>query len=117
MRTICFDIDGIICKTKSSDYKNSKPIQKNINKINQLFDKGFYIKIFTARYMGRSNENSKLASKKAKQITLTQLKKWKVKYHKVIFGKPSYSLFIDDRNIFYKSNWSEKIDYEIKKIL
>ena len=28
------------------------------------YEDGFYIKIFTARFMGRSNENVKLAKKK-----------------------------------------------------
>ena len=45
-KTICFDIDGVICKTKNSNYKNSKPIKKNINLINSLY-KGYCIKIFT----------------------------------------------------------------------
>ena len=52
--------------------------------------------------------------KKAKQRgflkTKQQLKKWNIKYHKLIFGKPSYDLFIDDRSIFFKKNWVKKID-------
>ena len=35
-KIICFDIDGVICKSKNGDYKNSKPIKKNINFINSL---------------------------------------------------------------------------------
>ena len=48
-KIICFDLDNVLCKTKSNNYKMSKPIKKNINLVNKLFSKGYYIKIFTAR--------------------------------------------------------------------
>tara|TARA_B110001452_G_scaffold235071_1_gene213689 strand:+ start:812 stop:1180 length:369 start_codon:yes stop_codon:yes gene_type:complete len=114
MKTICFDIDNTICKTVNSDYKNSKPIIKNINYINRLFDDGYKIKIFTARYMGRSNDNSSKAKKKAKQITLNQLKKWNVKYHRVFFGKPSTDLYVDDKNLGFKKDWIKQLKKELK---
>jgi histidinol phosphatase-like enzyme len=59
MKKFCFDIDGVICKTIKSNYKNSKPNFKVIKFINKLYDQGFYIIIFTSRYMGRNNENIK----------------------------------------------------------
>ena len=52
----CFDLDGVICKTKSNNYKKSKPIKDAINKINRLYLEGHYILIYTSRFMGRSNE-------------------------------------------------------------
>ena len=33
------------------------------------------------------------------------MKKWKVKYHKLIIGKPSYDLFVDDKSIYFKKKW------------
>jgi len=30
-KIICFDIDGVICKTKKNDYKNATPIKKTLN--------------------------------------------------------------------------------------
>lgn len=108
--TVCFDIDGVICCTKGLNYDQSIPIKKNINKINQLYRKGYIIKIFTARYMGRSKEKVLLAKKRGLKSTSKQLKEWKVKYHKLIFGKPVYDLFVDDRNLFHKNNWIKKID-------
>jgi histidinol phosphatase-like enzyme len=113
-KILCFDIDGVICKTPGSKYNKSTPIKKNIKKINELYDKGYYIKLFTARFMGRSKENTSIASKKNLNFTVPQLKKWKIKYHKIIFGKPSYSLFIDDRNLFHRKDWAKLIDKEIK---
>ena len=40
LKKICFDIDNIICKTSSKrNYLQSKPIKKNIEVINKLYDK------------------------------------------------------------------------------
>ena len=44
------------------------------------------------------------------EFTKKQLSKWKVKYHKLIFGKPSYDYYIDDKSIFYNKNWTKKIN-------
>ena len=51
----CFDIDNVICKNKN--YKTSKPNKKAISKINELYENGHFIKLFTGRYMGRNKEN------------------------------------------------------------
>jgi len=56
--------------------------------------------------MGRYNGNLRMVKKKIMPLTLKQLKKWNVKYHKIYFGKPSYDLFIDDKALFFKQNWS-----------
>tara|TARA_B100001540_G_scaffold253120_1_gene229670 strand:- start:50 stop:403 length:354 start_codon:yes stop_codon:yes gene_type:complete len=112
-KTICFDIDNIICRTTKSNYKKSKPIKKNIVFINNLYKEGHQIKIFTARYMGRNNDNIIMAKRSAKKLTINQLKKWKVKFHKLYFGKPSSDLYIDDKNLNYKSNWIK----DLKKII
>jgi hypothetical protein len=101
----CFDLDNVICKTKLNNYKNSKPIAVNIKYINQLFEKGFVIKIFTARYMGRTNDNETRARALAYKLTMNQLKKWNVKYNKLIFGKPSYDIFVDDKAFGFSKNW------------
>ena len=114
-KTICFDIDNVICKTIKSNYKNSKPILKNIKCINKLYNDGYIIKIFTARFMGRTNDNSLIAKKSAKEITINQLKKWEVNYHKLFFGKPSSDLYIDDKNLGFKNNWIISLNKELKK--
>ena len=92
-------------------WKNSKPIKKNINLINSLFNKGYHIKIFTARYMGRTNDNRRLAQLKAKNLTISQLKKWKVKYNSIYFGKISYDMIVDDKAIFFKKNWTKHLKH------
>ena len=66
IKIICFDIDNTLCITYNNDYKNSKPIKKNISIVSQLHSKNYFIKIFTSRFMGRSKEKTKLAKKKRK---------------------------------------------------
>ena len=113
-KIICFDLDNVICHTKGNDYKKSKPNKLAIKKINQLYRNGHKIKIFTARYMGRSKENSSKAKTKGYKITHNQLKKWNLKFHYLIMGKPSYDLIVDDLSIYFKSTWYKDIDKYIK---
>tara|TARA_B110000027_G_C16082109_1_gene284124 strand:- start:313 stop:669 length:357 start_codon:yes stop_codon:yes gene_type:complete len=113
-KILCFDLDNVICKTKKNNYHQSKPIKKNINFINFLYDEGHTIKIFTARGMGRSNQNMKLAKKKFAVFTKNQLKKWNIKYHKLILGKPSYDIFVDDKNLGFTRDWVSILDKELK---
>jgi len=108
-KILCFDIDGVICTNSKGIYRNAKPKKNNIKKINELYSKGHYIKIFTARFMGRNKDNYKLAKKNAKKITEKQLKEWKVKYHALYFGKISYDVIIDDKSFGYNLNWKKFI--------
>lgn len=108
-KTFCFDIDNVICKTKGRNYRNSRPISNAIKKINCLYEKGHTIKIFTARYMGRNKDNYVLAKKQGKNLTLKQLKKWGVRYHKLYMSKPAFDLLIDDKAFGYKKDWYSKI--------
>lgn len=101
----CFDIDNVICKTKKSDYTNSKPIKKVISTINLLHKKNHYIKIFTSRYMGRNNQNSIKVNKTYYKKTLKTLQNWGLKFDELIMGKPSYDIFVDDKNFSFKKNW------------
>ncbi len=112
---LCFDIDNVICKTEKNFYSKSKPIKKNIKFINYLFDEGFIIKIFTARFMGRSNGDIKIAKKKGANLTINQLKKWGVKYHSVIFGKPSFDIIVDDKSLGFEKNWIQILKKKLNK--
>jgi histidinol phosphatase-like enzyme len=106
IKIICFDIDNVICKTSGNDYERSKPDKTGIKIINNLYDKGFYIKIFTARYMGRFKENKKKVIKKHKE-TENFLKTWGLKYSELIMCKPSYDIFVDDKTFGFSSKWKE----------
>ena len=105
----CFDLDGVICKTKGNNYKKSKPIKDAINIINRLYLEGHYILIYTSRFMGRSNEKVSKANKMGYQLTLKQLKSWGVKFNKLKLGKPSYDIIIDNKSLNYSKDWIKKV--------
>ena len=108
-KILCFDLDNVLCITKSNNYKISKPIRKNINLVNKLFKKGFYIKIFTARYMGRNNDNIQKAKKQGYSKTYNQLKKWNLKFHRLFLTKPSFDIYVDDKSLDFRKDWDKKI--------
>lgn len=104
-KIFCFDLDNVICKTKRSTYTKSVPNKKVIETINLLYEKNHIIKIFTARYMGRNNENYAFVKKNYINETSKYLKKWGLNYHYLIMGKPTYDVFVDDKNYLFKKNW------------
>lgn len=110
MKIIIFDIDNTIARTLGKKYNQAKPIKSKINQINELYNKGHIIKIFTARYMGKYNGNINLIKKKYYKKTYNQIQKWGLKFHELIMGKPIFDMFIDDKA--YNSK-----DKKINKIL
>lgn len=89
---IYIDIDETICHSPDvPNYSTSYPIQDRINIFNELYDNGHTIIYWTAR-------GSK-SGKDWTEITVSQLNLWNVKYHELKFNKPSYDLFIDDKNL------------------
>ena len=108
-KTFAFDIDGVICNTKNGQYKESKPNIKAIKKINSLHDQGHNIIIFTARFMGRTNNNYKKAYELGYELTYDQLCKWNLKFDKLILGKPSFDILIDDKAFNYSEKWLEEL--------
>lgn len=93
---IYVDIDETICLTPPSrDYKLSQPIKDRIEIINKLYDQGHTIVYWTARgYVTKINWE---------ETTRKQFKEWGVKYHDVVFNKPNYDLYIDDKSINTKN--------------
>jgi len=85
------DIDGVLCNDTLGDYENSIPDKKVIKKVNNLYDTGNTIKIFTARGSGTGID--------WKDFTINQLSSWGVKYHELILGKPHMDVLIDDKAI------------------
>ena len=113
-KIICFDIDNVICKTNKNFYASSKPNKKAISLINKLYLENYYIKIFTARFMGQLNGNKKKIKEIGLTLTKNQLKKWGVMYHELIMFKPSYDFFIDDKAIGFSKNWMRILKKKLK---
>ena len=108
LKKYVIDIDGTICyKNSDDDYDKSVPIAQRINKINNLFDSGNTIIYFTARGMGRFDDNASLARAHFEELTFSQLKQWGCKFHQLILGKPSGDFYIDDKGINDKNFFIE----------
>lgn len=87
---IVFDIDGTIC-TQETDYRNAVPYKGRIKKLNELYDQGNIIHLHTARGYETGID--------WREVTEKQLIEWGVKYHSLLFGKPSADIYVDDRGI------------------
>jgi hypothetical protein len=86
------DIDDTICTlSEPMKYESAQPIPCAIQKVNQLYDAGHTVRFWTAR--------GTVSGIDWRELTESQLKSWGVKYHSLIFGKPAYDFFIDDKNI------------------
>ncbi len=92
----CFDIDGTLCTKGHEDYKNAEPFLGRIKIVNDLYDEGNKIILFTARGAATGID--------WEDLTKEQAKAWGLKYNELIFGKPHADVFIDDKanDIF---NW------------
>ena len=83
---ICIDIDGVLCVETfgNKEYINREPIAENIDKCNKL-SRIHWVTLYTARDRIHKHE------------TELWLKKHKVKYHDILFGKPKFDVLIDDK--------------------
>ena len=106
-KVIYVDIDGTLCSQRHGDYENAIPFKDAISKINSLFDKGNKIIIYTARYMGRENNDINKVMQVGYEFTLNQLKSWGLKFHELKMGKPQFDIIIDDKSYNYKDSWKK----------
>ena len=88
------DIDGLLCDDMLGDYEKSTPDFKSIAKVNELYEAGHKIKIFTGRGSATGID--------WRDFTLKQLNSWGVKYHELILGKPVCDIIVDDKAISLK---------------
>jgi hypothetical protein len=114
MTVLCFDIDGTVCTRTRSQYHLAKPFENARATINRLYEEGFTIVFFTARFMGRYNGEVEKAYKEGYEFTKRQLDGWGFKYHHLIMGKPSFHVQIDDKSLFHNDDW-DLIYREIKE--
>jgi mannose-6-phosphate isomerase-like protein (cupin superfamily) len=112
-KSIVFDLDGCLCQQTEGDYENAQPIARAIGLVNRLYDCGHEITIHTSRYMGRCGSNVARAYYEGFEFTQQQLRAWGVRYHLLVMGKPAADLVVDDRALFFRSDW-EQIGEEIE---
>jgi len=94
---IVFDLDGTLCTSTDGNYSDAKPLGARISRVNQLYDDGNHITIFTARGMGRTGGDVSKAKIMFENLTREQLNNWGVRFHDLILGKPSADIYIDDK--------------------
>jgi capsule biosynthesis phosphatase len=111
---IVFDLDGVICELKkpSESYSEVIPKKKVIQKMRYLKDDGHYLIIHTGRHMRTCDGNVKKVVEKIGKITEDWLKKWKVPYDELVFGKPYADIYIDDLGIEFST--SEKLGEKLE---
>lgn len=95
---IIIDVDDTICFTYNRDFKNSEPNIPVIKKINELYKKGYEIILYTARG-GKSCRTLEEKEIKYRKITENWLKRHRVKYNELMFGKLNADYYVDDKNI------------------
>ena len=100
-----FDIDGVIAmKREDLDYGQAGPNERMIKIINQLYDWGNRIVLFTAR--------GYVTGIDWREVTERQMQQWGVKYHELHMGKPNADFYVDDKmldlNFLYRE-FGEKI--------
>ena len=88
-----FDIDGPLCSlVKNAEYTKAQPLKERIKKVNDLYNEGHYIKLYTAR--------GSTTGINWEETTKKQLEKWDLKYHELLMNcKPHGDLFVDDKAI------------------
>jgi hypothetical protein len=84
------DIDNTICETHNTDYENASPYPQRINKINEWYDQGHTIIMWTSRGVKSHQDYYNL--------TYNQLVEWGVNFHSLEMNKPVFDLFIDDKS-------------------
>lgn len=96
IKTFCIDIDGVIAMLEpDNQYDRTVPIRQAVEAINTLYDKGHRIILFTAR--------GSLTGIDWRDTTKTQMDKWGVKYHELLFGKPAADYYVDDKALLPES--------------
>jgi capsule biosynthesis phosphatase len=93
------DLDGTLCSNTNGFYKEAVPFVERIHKLNKLYDIGHQIIIYTARGMGRFNNDVTKAKLEFEELTIDQLKLWGVKYNSLYLGKISGDFYVDDKGV------------------
>ena len=91
MKSYCFDLDGTLCSNTEGEYAQAMPLPERILKVNELYDQGNRILIYTAR--------GTVTGIDWRELTLKQLDAWGVKHHELRLGKPFADIYVDDRGV------------------
>lgn len=106
MKIIAFDLDDVICTRPRhyeslgiDKYKYCVPIADMIKVVNDSYEMGYIVKIYTARGMSVFGGDTHKIYSSLYQLTLAQLEDWGVKFHELVMGKLHYDILIDDKSV------------------
>jgi hydroxymethylpyrimidine pyrophosphatase-like HAD family hydrolase len=109
-KILAFDLDDTICfrpnefeHLGTSKYIHCQPIPEMVELVNEMYDKGHTIYIYTARGMMTLKGDLKKIHETLYDLTLNHLKEWGVKHHGLFMGKIHYDLLIDDKVVELKN--------------
>ena len=98
---IMFDIDDTLVQAEVFDptaLNNAQtPIGDVVNQINRIRDRGFEVVLFTSRSM--DTEHS----------TRLQLHDAGIAYDGIVFGKPQFDLFVDNKALKFLGTWDADV--------
>ena len=97
-KRLIVDCDGVIAgKDHGGIYANAGPLQHGIDQVNKLYDMGYEITLFTARYGDREKGNIHKQYARGYREWIDWLDEHEVKFHHAYMGKPAAVLYIDDK--------------------
>ena len=97
-----FDLDNTITNHEpNTSYSEMKPNIKLIEKLNDYYDEGYHIIIYTARNMRTFKGNLTQIGLQTVPTIERWLEKHNVKYNELIWGKPwcGDNFYVDDRAV------------------
>lgn len=94
------DLDGTICSSHGfDDYSKVKPVFPVIEKVNELYERGWHVTIHTARGMNTHNGDVVAVEHALRKLTEEWLDTHGVMYDVLLFGKPAADVYVDDKSI------------------
>lgn len=97
-KRIVVDFDDTLAFHQNRNFDEARPNEPLINKLNNLYDQGWQIDIFTAR--GSISCATREEARQKYEASITQwLDKYNVKYNLLSFDKPLAAYYIDDKGI------------------
>ena len=98
LKRLIVDCDGVIAdKNHGGDYSKAGPLQHGIDQVNKLYDMGYTIVLYTARYGDREKGNIHRQYGRGFREWTDWLEAHGVKYHHAYMGKPAGVIYIDDK--------------------
>lgn len=111
-KTYCFDLDNtLVTPSKDGSHSDCKPIQENINLVNELYSRGNKIIIHTARRMATHSGDAGKAEADIGELTKNQIEKYSISHHEIVFGKPYADTYIDDKALNVRPDTRRAIGY------